>query len=219
MPNVLAQAALPQKISEVQSKVEESDDKDCKDDASEEVDELLRFDFVSVGILEFIDDLQKLIEIDKYKKDYGFEFEFELASASGQRLTSYPSFSGNLWVRLAGEEKVERITDQLNSYYRYNQDLKIDASHSKVVFASEDGDLTVKIFSEKENKKSAEDFAKLYNNAFEIGVCSKSVEERPKIIYENSKATSENNQVFIVTRLPRGSLNELLKQDAKAEGK
>ncbi len=37
-------------------------------------------------------------------------------------------------------------------------------------------------------------------------------------IYENTKISSENNQVFIVTRLPRGSLDKLLK-NAKAESK
>lgn len=33
---------------------------------------------------------------------------------------------------------------------------------------------------------------------------------------KNTTVRHENNQVFIVTRLPRGSLDELLKQDAKA---
>lgn len=33
-----------------------------------------------------------------------------------------------------------------------------------------------------------------------------------KVIYENTKVLSSNNQVFIVTRLPRGSIDSLLKQ-------
>jgi hypothetical protein len=40
-----------------------------------------------------------------------------------------------------------------------------------------------------------------------------------QIIYQNTEISRENNQIFIVTRLPRGSLDELLKQDAKAESK
>lgn len=40
-----------------------------------------------------------------------------------------------------------------------------------------------------------------------------------KIFLENTKSGLDNNQVTIVTRLPRGSLDELLKQDAKANGK
>jgi hypothetical protein len=39
------------------------------------------------------------------------------------------------------------------------------------------------------------------------------------IIYQSTEISKENNQVFIITRLPRGSLDELLKQDAKAESK
>jgi hypothetical protein len=33
-----------------------------------------------------------------------------------------------------------------------------------------------------------------------------------KVILENTKITFENNQVFIVTRLPRGSIDSLLAQ-------
>jgi len=39
------------------------------------------------------------------------------------------------------------------------------------------------------------------------------------VFLKNTNIRYENNQVFIVTRLPRGSLDELLKQDAKAASK
>ncbi len=39
------------------------------------------------------------------------------------------------------------------------------------------------------------------------------------IILQNTEISKENNQILIVTRLPRGSLDELVKQDAKAESK
>ncbi|MCY7347833.1 MAG: hypothetical protein LH614_16670 [Pyrinomonadaceae bacterium] len=215
-PSVLAQAALTQKIAEVQSKIEEADDKDCKDDASEEVDELLRFDFISEGILEFLDDIQKLPQTNK--RSFAFDFEYEFAFTDGNLLTTHPSgYPDDDPYQLAASGNLESITRHLNSYYRYDEDLKKDASHSKVRFTSENGELTIRIASEKESAKSTADFANLYNTAFEIGVCSKDTDAKPKIIYENSKATFENNQVFIVTRLPRGSLDELLKQNAKAE--
>ncbi len=37
------------------------------------------------------------------------------------------------------------------------------------------------------------------------------------LFLENTKSSFNNNQVSVVTRLPRGSLDELLKQDAKSE--
>lgn len=40
---------------------------------------------------------------------------------------------------------------------------------------------------------------------------SKSQNFPEKVIYENNKVLSSNNQVFIVTRLPRGSIDSLLK--------
>jgi hypothetical protein len=216
-PSVLAQAALTQKIAEVQSKIEDSDDKDCKDDASNEVDELLRFDFISEGILEFLDAIQKLPETNK--RSFAFDFEYEFAFTDGKSLTIHPNgYPNDDPFQLAASENLEGITRHLNSHYRYDEDLKKDASHSKVRFTSENGELTIKIASEKETVKFAADFANLYNTAFEIGVCSKYTDAKPKVIYENSKATSENNQVFIVTRLPRGSLAELVKS-AKADGK
>ena len=40
-----------------------------------------------------------------------------------------------------------------------------------------------------------------------------------QLIYANTTAVTENNQVFIVTRLPRASIDEFLKEDAKADKK
>ena len=216
-PNVLVQAALTQKITEIQSKVEdESDDKDCWDDASQEVVNLLNSDFLADEILRFISDLQNLTKIGKYEKGERFDLQFEYkATEGGIAQTSYPSSSsGNKWIRLAASERVEGLT--LNSYYRYDQELEVNTSHSEIKLASEDGNLIVKISSEFQAKDAAKESAELYNKTFEVGSCSRYVDEKEKIIYQNSKASFENNQVFIVTRLPRGSLEKLHKQDAKA---
>ncbi len=49
----------------------------------------------------------------------------------------------------------------------------------------------------------------IFRNHFEQEAIA--IENKPIAkIYENTKVTSENNQVFIVTRLPRGSLDALL---------
>jgi len=214
---VFAQAALTQKITEVQNKAnDEADEKDCWDNVSQEIIDLLNSDFQSNGVLEFIRDIQKLIEIEKYDKGEKFNFKFEYkATEGGIAQTSYlNAYSGNQWIRLDASEKVETLAS--NVYYHYDEELKTNASHSTIQFISENGDLIIKVSKEKETNKSAKDFANTYNDTFEVGKCSRYIEESPKIIYQNSKASSENNQVFIVTRLPRGSLDELLKQDAKA---
>lgn len=216
-PSVLAQAALTQKITEVQSEANnESDDKDCWDDASREVLDLLNADFQSDEVLDFVRDIQKLIAIEKYELSDDFNFEFKRKSTeTGIGQTSYLENSGNGWIKLAASDLVERFAS--NSYYRYDEEFDTKTSHSTVQFSVKSGELTIKSSKEKESNKSAEGFAKLYNNAFEVGKCSKYVEENSKVVYQNSKALSENNQVIIITRLPRGSLDALLKQDAKAE--
>lgn len=71
---------------------------------------------------------------------------------------------------------------------------------------------------EKSSNQKAENLANQLKLAVD-NLASVSKISSLKQIYENTKVTSENNQVIIVTRLPRGSLDELLKQDAKAESK
>lgn len=59
------------------------------------------------------------------------------------------------------------------------------------------------------DKSKAEQFAEFLNQEFSSsGALAENA--LSKQIYENTKITSENNQVFIVTRLPRGSLDALL---------
>lgn len=49
-----------------------------------------------------------------------------------------------------------------------------------------------------------------FNQSLNFQLC-KSRKFPEKVIYENTKVSSENNQVFIVTRLPRASIDSLLK--------
>jgi hypothetical protein len=72
-------------------------------------------------------------------------------------------------------------------------------------------------FSGKLNLKSKfESDISPVNNSFNSSLVSlryESQNEPEKVISENTKITFENNQVFIVTRLPRGSIDSLLAQN------
>lgn len=112
-------------------------------------------------------------------------------------------------VRLGREITKRRVADKLGDYY--SQNVKYDFFTSNSTFS-------IKTTIENKNSQDTQTFFNEVKSYFENFV-SYPDSYKEKIIYENTKITSENNQVIIVTRLPRGSLDELLKQDAKAESK
>ncbi len=72
------------------------------------------------------------------------------------------------------------------------------------------------------NANGAKNFAGLFNalseNARKIETPELIAENRlASAIFNNTTVRYANNEVFIITRLPRGSLDELLKQSVKAE--
>ena|SRR5215213_8331259 len=213
-PSVLAQAATTRDFNIKNEIVVEDDldkkpdDKDCWDNAPQDVLDLLNADFLSDDILDFIADFQKLNQIGKYGNGENFRVEFDYKATEGGIAQTSASSSGNRWLQLAASERIESLAS--NSFYRYDEELKTNASHSKVKFTLVNGVLSVEISKEKESNKIAEGFANTYNKTFAIGLCTQYVEQKPKIIYENTKAHTENNQVFIVTRLPRASIDDLL---------
>jgi NCAIR mutase (PurE)-related protein len=85
--------------------------------------------------------------------------------------------------------------------------------NGKIRLEANGADLSLKVSFKESN---AELLAQSLSQGFyQVALSAKNT--LTKQVYENTKATSKNNQVFIVTRLPRGSLDALLKQDAKAE--
>jgi hypothetical protein len=76
---------------------------------------------------------------------------------------------------------------------------------AKIVFEADSSDFLLKIsFS----KSKAEQFTEFLNREYSASAIS-AKNSLLKQVYENTKVTSENNQVFIVTRLPRGSIDSL----------
>ncbi len=81
----------------------------------------------------------------------------------------------------------------------------------KIRLEANSTDLSLKVsFS----KLKAEQFADFLNQEISSSAVL-SENALTKQIHENTTASSENNQVFIVTRLPRGSLDALLAKDAQ----
>ena len=94
------------------------------------------------------------------------------------------------------------------------QKIVLNSSNLKIDNDWLNSEFTIK----KASKQRADQLAESLGQVFDLRTSS-STNQAVKEVYKKTQIRSENNQVFIVTRLPRGSLDELLKQDAKAESK
>lgn len=221
-PQVLAQAALTRNF-DVQIEAEIKDDLDKKPD-DEEFNNLLKtlqedydnIDKYFVEIEDFLIDLGKLNSIDKF--DAGDEFVAET-------VTSMPCFVDGDPVGI-GQEKFEvnhnrwlipALTDarnELNDYTKYLEDClpskrfgEAQERNSKVKLSLDSTDLQIEISGHKISPEKAERLAKNFNKIFALKVRENAGQPEIKRICENTRAVSENNQIFIVTRLPRGSID------------
>jgi hypothetical protein len=215
-PQVLTFAALTRNF-DVQNEVEVKDDLDNKPDG-EEVESFAKDDFPAL-FAQLLVEIKKEVEDGKIslplQADFYVDGEFhksefsEGGGAGGGGIGSTVSNQNlSLLIQNAVNQKFQPKAFELADYD--NQKSKI----VKIRIEASDKDLSLKLSF---GKSKAEQFAEFLNQDFSSSAALIK-DALTKEIYENTKATSENNQVFIVTRLPRGSLDELLK-NAKAESK
>ncbi len=172
--------------------------------------------FFVIPVRDFLRDLENLSKLGKFSAAAPFSelftFEYDIQDVAGKPValfgkgTNKPS--KNHWFYAAFFDVTNRITATLpNEELRINNSTNKypNALSQKVKFELSQTEFTVQVSFEAVSAEKADFLAGIYNESFAIGKCS-SVNN----LYENTRATSENNQVFIVTRLPRGSLDTLL---------
>lgn len=222
MPTVLAQAATTRNFN-VQDEIEVKDDLDKNPEKNEElsadVELVKRLNIVqAIGI--FLEDLRKLESIDKFnpQKEWNFSHKVWLEEYDSTNSTSTNSDIDNPWLRTAIEQLTSTAVPE--SFSSISDYLPIcersSCRQSNIKVESNNNEFSLSFTFTRSNAEKAQLTAK----AFEKFFAEQKIEQKNSFdskIYENAKVTSENNQVFIVTRLPRGSLDDLLKQDAKAE--
>lgn len=243
-PSVLAQAATA-KIFNVQDEIEVRDDLDNKPDDSKDFQEIYAEE-VFAEFIEDLRSLQKnqfynLVEKKDFCKDrlwvrldtYGFyaretpdlktsqfyakklsSLEEVLAkllnSLDTERLHKLTTFSKDVsypnFVICTEKEESKQENTKLSSY----------SNALTLGIYTDDSEIKLKTYLVADSEQRASLLTDRLNAEFFLRV-NKTRNNFAKRIYENTKVSTENNQVIIVTRLPRGSLDELLKQDAKAE--
>lgn len=209
-PTVFAQAATTKNFN-VQDEIEVKNDLDKKPEDSEAENSSAK-DF-PVLFIQLINEIRTEAESGKYSASVQTEFDFQTShSRSGLRGnyrggTDISDLDFYRFVNKAVNEKfkskISETSDSIDRKSSWQFQIKVDNS-----------DLS---FKASFTKLNAAPFAAFLNREF--GSLALSAENTlTRRVYENTKTTSENNQVFIVTRLPRGSLDEFLK-NAKAESK
>lgn len=217
-PQVLAQAALTRNF-EIQTEIEVKDDLDNKPDADEEIKDFsnyLESYFRSVG--NFVDDLQKLHSIGKFDLDLDYdkfevyELGFVPCNVDGDpvRRTETTKRNNNRWLEPALTDATYEFEDwDFLSDCLKDEKFKTGASTSSALKLSYDNStLNVEVSAFKSSPQKAAELAEGFRQALKVF----KVEKDELIIKEVSKSTSfksENNQVFIVTRLPRAAIDSL----------
>ncbi len=215
-PQVLTFAALTRNF-DIQSELEVKDDLDNKPD-NEEIESFSKDDFPAL-FAQLLKEIKDEVRDGKIalplQSNFYVDSEFHKSEfsggggAGGGGISSTASDQNlSLLIQHAVNQKLQPKAFELADF---------DNQKSKAVKTRIEADSTNFSLKISFQKSNAERFAEFLNQEFSSFAVSLE-NTLTKQIYENTRATFENNQVFVVTRLPRGSLDKLLK-NAKAESK
>lgn len=220
-PPVLAHAALTRNF-DIQSEIEVRDDLDKKPD-DEETGSFFELG-LEEAVADFIADLRSLKSQGKYKSNFAQVYTASCShsycsidSGAASMVIEKPQdeVSAALW-KLHGRIDVSEKNNfykSLQTGYIKDRDAKsCNQINLKLTFSRKELKLNVGFSNQSEQTAFA--LAENLNRAF-IVKSSTAKETITRKFFENTKAVSTNDQVFVRTRLPRGSLNSLLKLSAQ----
>lgn len=215
-PSVLAQAATTRNF-DIKNEIVVEDDLDKKPD-----DDVIKFSGATGGYFDdlewLIEDLQKLHQDEKFNLDFdAFHFK-ESQIAQCDLETIRRSLITSKVDKIDNKSVASAIVDAANRFENYaflgdclpNDELdkkkgvrfELETSYDQAAFK-------FALSITKESPQKARQLLERFNRAYSI---FKPDEEEIIIgkIYENTTFNFENNQVFIVTRLPRAAIDDLL---------
>ncbi len=216
-PPVLAQAALTRQF-DIQNEIKAKDDLDKKPDGNPNFQEI----DLSKILINFLANLQELKanEPNIYQREKYFYAKRERIVYADNSLGLKP---------LRGLKTPSKLDDSFETFFNAldNKQLRnladflqesLSEQPSRYISYEFYSALTVSaklvINFKKNSPESASLLTDQLNMEFQFRA-NKTKQKFVRQVYENTKAVSESNQVFIVTRLPRGSLNTLLAKDAQ----
>lgn len=185
--------------------------------AGAEVEALFDKAFFVKAVGDFLADVETLSKIGKFASQ-SFRLNDEIYIDENGRLRAIhgKGATPNRWLETAFRDFEEKLVAEIDKDLRlfsFRQNYSFNGARQDVKVELTPNNLIVQTSFDAISADQARSLANLYNSVFGLGACR---ENERKVFYENTKASFENNQVFIVTRLPRGSLDSLLKADEKA---
>lgn len=201
-PQMLTFAALTRNF-DVQNEIEVKDDLDNTPD-KEEIENFSKDDFPALFI-RFLQEVREKVKSGQIslplQTDFNVAGEFHKSrnSGGGGIGSNVSDQSLNFLIQNAINQKFKPEVFELSDYIE-------ESKSGKIKFEANSADFSLKISFSKSN---ATQFAEFLNQNFSASSVL-AENNLTKQVYENTKATSENNQVFIITRLPRGSLDAFL---------
>jgi hypothetical protein len=214
-PSVMAQAALTRDF-DIKRELVVEDDLDKKPDDKDSIDFESSLDDYFGDVGSFVEDLQKLHQIGKFDLDYDkfeiSELGFVPCDVNGDPVrTAYSNNKiGNRWLEPAltdARYKFEDWNFLADCFKNADYSNEVVSTASDLKLSYDKAQLKVELSAFKTSPHRAEQLAANFSQAFKVYEVD---EDEPivKKIYENTTFKSENNQVFIVTRLPRAALDD-----------
>ena len=209
---ILAQAALTRNF-DIQEEIEYKDDLDKKPE-DEKLDFSKTLDDYYYSVAKFVIDLQRLHQIEKF--DLGYD-KFEIIESAGVfcKIDGDRARHGETAQRIDNYWLEPAITDAKHEFDRWNflsDCLKEDESEtvfstrSDFRFSYDKSELKIELPAFKSDNQRAGQLAEKFNRAFK----DFQSDDENKIVGQTHKYTtikSENNQVFLITNLPRASID------------
>jgi hypothetical protein len=209
---VLAQAALTRNF-DIQEEIEYKDDLDKKPDdcgsLQNKVDEKSqKFDFNSQVINDYAEALLNLIELTGQisSNDFAFQAQSNFYSNNIRKL----DFSFDLKPVLFPKDTRQNLDTKINNLYNlFPVDFQQDGISFSFDFDNSKSFLNTKVKFSGKTDLDAHKLSVGYDSSLDLWRCK--TQSKPiNVILRNTEVFTENNQVTIVTRLPRASIESLL---------
>lgn len=218
-PSVLAQQAALTSKFEIQKEVEFENDLDRNPEEDESIDHyfLIRFDG---AVNNFVEDLKKLRRQRKYK--FGNQEEIIVGSNYTYCADNIVNASSSYVVSWISDE-LERLKKdldvvngkefkQLPGFIETSTDAKgnILCKEFGLEFSVDKTELKIKVSFTQDSAQKAAIISENLNASLSTKALN-SQQTTTKNFYQNTKAKAENQYITVITRLPRGSLDALVK--------
>jgi hypothetical protein len=219
-PQVFAHGALTRNF-ELQDEIENQDDLDKKPDNENWA--------LSISIKTYLEDVEGFLDalhsLEQSGKFDSIHDRFEVTQSTllpcmpGNKVGSYTANTFELKNELL-RPSLERFSKLLTDGYSLADCVAAknvngtEVTNSKFTFKLDDAALSIQVSVQKASPEIAKKLSGELVTAFAKFTPAASELARQKIL-ENTSFRSENDQVFVITRLPRAALDPLLAKSAK----